>query len=129
MNEREWFQIAAYVGLLITFTPLLGGFMARVFSGERTFLTPLFSPVERWIFRPELSASFREPDTADKLFGNARHPPGSGGADLHLRHHDQFTAAGLGDIRGDDDFVSWRPSRRVVRGIQQQSGFPEHRKS
>jgi potassium-transporting ATPase potassium-binding subunit len=51
MNEREWFQITAYVGLLIIFTPLLGGFMARVFSGERTFLTRLLSPVERWVYR------------------------------------------------------------------------------
>ena len=51
MNERDWFQIAAYVGLLITFTPVLGGFMAKVFSGERTFLTSLLSPIERWIHR------------------------------------------------------------------------------
>jgi K+-transporting ATPase ATPase A chain len=39
------------VGLLVIFTPVLGGFMARVFSGERTFLTPLLSPVKRWIYR------------------------------------------------------------------------------
>jgi potassium-transporting ATPase potassium-binding subunit len=51
MNERDWFQIALYVGLLILGTPLLGGLMAKVSSGERTFLTPFLSPVERWIYR------------------------------------------------------------------------------
>lgn len=51
MNEREWFQVVAYIGLVILLTRLLGGFMAKVLSGERSFLMPLLSPVERWIYR------------------------------------------------------------------------------
>ena len=32
-------------------TPLLGGYMKRVFSGEKTFLDPVLGPVERGIYR------------------------------------------------------------------------------
>ena len=31
--------------------PLLGGYMARVFTGERVFLTPVVGPVERLTYR------------------------------------------------------------------------------
>jgi K+-transporting ATPase ATPase A chain len=51
MNERDFLQIAVYLGLLLLLTPLLGGFMAKVFSGQRTFLTRFLSPFERWIYR------------------------------------------------------------------------------
>lgn len=51
MNERDWIQVALYVGLLIVCTPILGGFMAKVFVGERTFLSRVLAPVERWIYR------------------------------------------------------------------------------
>src|SRR6478609_6585250 len=51
MNERDLLQLALFVAGLVVLTPLLGGFMARLFSGERTFLTPLFAPVERVIYR------------------------------------------------------------------------------
>ena len=51
MNERAWLQVILYVALLVATTPVLGGIMAKVFGGERTFLTPLLAPVERWIYR------------------------------------------------------------------------------
>jgi K+-transporting ATPase ATPase A chain len=51
MNERDGSQLAVYLGLLVLLTPLLGGFMARVLAGEKTFLSPVLAPVERWIYR------------------------------------------------------------------------------
>jgi K+-transporting ATPase ATPase A chain len=36
---------------VVLLTPPLGGFMARVMSGERTFLHPLLGPVERLVYR------------------------------------------------------------------------------
>lgn len=44
-------QILLYIGLLIALTPLLGGYMYRVFTGERTMLQRIFSPVERLLYR------------------------------------------------------------------------------
>src|SRR5512141_2781963 len=44
-------KIAVYLGLITTLTPLLGGYMKRVFSGERTILDPILRPLERGIYR------------------------------------------------------------------------------
>jgi K+-transporting ATPase ATPase A chain len=44
-------QIAVFLGLILAMTKPLGVFMARVFSGERTFLDPVMSPVERLLYR------------------------------------------------------------------------------
>ncbi|MCC6612322.1 MAG: potassium-transporting ATPase subunit KdpA [Anaerolineae bacterium] len=51
MTTLELVQIALYLGLLIVCTPLLGGYMARVFGGERTWLTPMLRPAENAIYR------------------------------------------------------------------------------
>jgi K+-transporting ATPase ATPase A chain len=51
MHERDFAQLALYLGALIVLTPLLGGFMARVFKGERTFLSPVLGPIERLIYK------------------------------------------------------------------------------
>jgi potassium-transporting ATPase potassium-binding subunit len=40
-------QVAVFCALLVAAMPLLGGYMARVFSGERVFLTPVVGPLER----------------------------------------------------------------------------------
>jgi K+-transporting ATPase ATPase A chain len=51
MNTFEWLQTALlFVVLLILIKPL-GSFMAKVFQGERTFLSPLLAPCERLIYR------------------------------------------------------------------------------
>lgn len=50
MSAPELLQIALYVVLLIAVTPLLGGYMARVFTGGRHPLVFL-RPVERLIYR------------------------------------------------------------------------------
>jgi K+-transporting ATPase ATPase A chain len=51
MNPTDWLQVAAYVAALVLLTPPLGAFMARVLKGERTFLHPVLSPVERLTYR------------------------------------------------------------------------------
>jgi potassium-transporting ATPase potassium-binding subunit len=51
MKVHEFIQLVLYFGLLIGLTPLLGGFMARVFDGKRTFLAGILGPVEKWIYR------------------------------------------------------------------------------
>jgi K+-transporting ATPase ATPase A chain len=48
---QGFLQIAAFCAILIAFVPLLGGYMARVFSDERVFLTPVVAPVERGLYR------------------------------------------------------------------------------
>src|SRR5260221_12381161 len=47
MTFNGWLQIAVYVLLILAVTKPLGIFMARVFAGERTFLTPILGPVGR----------------------------------------------------------------------------------
>ncbi len=51
MNVNDVIQLVLFFGLLIGLTPVLGGFMARVFEGKRTFLSGILGPVERWIYR------------------------------------------------------------------------------
>src|SRR5690349_8407132 len=48
---QGWFQIALFVAVLIALTPLLGGYMARLYGGERVLLTPVLAPVERLFLR------------------------------------------------------------------------------
>jgi K+-transporting ATPase ATPase A chain len=62
MTAQGWLQIAIYVGVLTALTPLLGGYMARVYTGERVFLTPIFGPVERLIYRLLRANPDREQD-------------------------------------------------------------------
>jgi K+-transporting ATPase ATPase A chain len=51
MQANDWAQIALFLAALVALTPVLGGFMARVFAGERTFLSPVLGPLERLIYR------------------------------------------------------------------------------
>ncbi|MEZ4866784.1 MAG: potassium-transporting ATPase subunit KdpA [Caldilineaceae bacterium] len=51
MTASEWSQLLLYFGLLILCTPLLGGYMARIYQGEHTWLTPLLQPLERTLYR------------------------------------------------------------------------------
>jgi potassium-transporting ATPase potassium-binding subunit len=44
-------QIAIYLAVLSALTPLLGGYMARVYRGERVFLSPVLDPFERLTYR------------------------------------------------------------------------------
>jgi K+-transporting ATPase ATPase A chain len=44
-------QIALFCAVLVATVPLLGGYMARVFGGDRVFLTPVVGPLERGTYR------------------------------------------------------------------------------
>jgi K+-transporting ATPase ATPase A chain len=51
VNTRDFVQLALFVAGIVAITPPLGRFMARVFAGERNFLSPIFAPPERLIYR------------------------------------------------------------------------------
>jgi K+-transporting ATPase ATPase A chain len=44
-------QFIAYLLILLVLTRPLGAYMARVFSGERIFLSPVIGPIERLVYR------------------------------------------------------------------------------
>jgi potassium-transporting ATPase potassium-binding subunit len=50
MTVNGWLQIALYCLIIVAITKPLGGYMTRVFAGERTFLSPVLRPVERLIY-------------------------------------------------------------------------------
>jgi len=51
MTTIGWLQIVIYFVVLILLVKPLGGYMAKVYQGERTFMSPLIAPVERLIYR------------------------------------------------------------------------------
>jgi K+-transporting ATPase ATPase A chain len=51
MTVNGWLQIALYCALLMLLTKPLGGYMTRVFSGERTPLSVVLRPLERGLYR------------------------------------------------------------------------------
>ena len=51
MTILGWVQIALYCVLIAALVRPLGGYMTRVFAGERTFLSPVLAPVERGFYR------------------------------------------------------------------------------
>ena len=50
MTANGWLQIGIYSLLILAVTKPLGVYMARVFEGERTFLSPVLGPVERAVY-------------------------------------------------------------------------------
>ncbi len=51
MTPHDWLLVALFLGILAALTPLLGGWMARVFTGQRHVLQRLLGPVERLVYR------------------------------------------------------------------------------
>jgi potassium-transporting ATPase potassium-binding subunit len=51
MTLIGWTQILIYCAIIIAITPVLGGYMTKVFGGERTFLSPILHPVEVVIYK------------------------------------------------------------------------------
>jgi potassium-transporting ATPase potassium-binding subunit len=51
MTLIGWIQILIYCAIIIAITPVLGGYMTKVFGGERTFLSPVLHPVEAVIYK------------------------------------------------------------------------------
>jgi K+-transporting ATPase ATPase A chain len=50
MTFNGWLQIAIYCIVIIAITRPLGGYMTRVFDGERTFLHPVLRPIELAVY-------------------------------------------------------------------------------
>jgi K+-transporting ATPase ATPase A chain len=50
MTVIGWIQILLYCAIIVAIVPYLGGYMTRVFNGERTFLTPVLRPVETMLY-------------------------------------------------------------------------------
>jgi len=48
---QGWFQIILFCLVFTACVPFLGGYMARVFTGERVFLSPVIGPLERLLYR------------------------------------------------------------------------------
>ena len=48
---QGWIQIMLFAAVVLAVVPLLGGYMARVFTNERVVLTPVIGPVERLVYR------------------------------------------------------------------------------
>lgn len=73
VTTLEILQIGIYLGLLILCVPLLGGYMARVFDGQKTLLTPVIHTVENGVYRligvnPEEEHNWRQYTIALLMF-------------------------------------------------------------
>jgi K+-transporting ATPase ATPase A chain len=62
MTGQGWFQIVLYLVVLTALTPLLGGYMARVYGGQRVALERVLGPVERLFYRAVRTDPEREQD-------------------------------------------------------------------
>jgi len=51
MTLVGWGQIALFCVIIVLITRPLGGYMSRVFTGERTLLSPIILPIERGLYR------------------------------------------------------------------------------
>jgi K+-transporting ATPase ATPase A chain len=50
MTVIGWIQIFLFCAIIVAITPLIGGYMTRVFNGERTFLSPVLRPIEAGLY-------------------------------------------------------------------------------
>ncbi|MGK9164822.1 potassium-transporting ATPase subunit KdpA [Inquilinus limosus] len=69
MTLNGWIQIALFCAIVILITRPLGGYMARVFAGERTFLSPILRPVERVFYAAAGVREEREQHWTGYAFG------------------------------------------------------------
>ena len=51
MDISAGWQVAIFFAVLLLTVKPVGAFMAAVYQGERTFLSPLLAPVERLLYR------------------------------------------------------------------------------
>jgi K+-transporting ATPase ATPase A chain len=51
MNIFSWLQLIFYMVVLIALAKPIGLYMTRIYQGEKTFLDPVFRPVEKLIYR------------------------------------------------------------------------------
>ncbi|WP_088226664.1 potassium-transporting ATPase subunit KdpA [Desulfosporosinus sp. FKB] len=69
MSTMDIVQILLYVVILTFLAVPLGRYMARVFSGEKTWTDPLFRPLERLIYR--LTGTDEQTETGWKQYAGA----------------------------------------------------------
>src|ERR1700750_1250443 len=50
MTAIGWIQILLFCAIIVALVKPLGAYMTRVFSGERTFLSPVLRPVEAAVY-------------------------------------------------------------------------------
>ncbi len=50
MTLNGWLQILVFCGIVLVLVKPLGAYMTRVFSGERTLLSPVLVPIERGLY-------------------------------------------------------------------------------
>ena len=150
MTFNGWLQIALYCVVIVLLVKPFGGYMTRVFTGERTFLSPVLSPVERVFYelggvdekqRPELGdlcrvdaavqpGRLRQPLCADALPGDAAVQPGrpvGGRGGPRLQHGDELRHQHqLAVLRARDDDELPRPDGGAHRA-QLRLGRDRHR--
>lgn len=51
MTGNDWLQIALFLAALLLLVKPLGGYMARVYQGDRTLLSRILGPIERLCYR------------------------------------------------------------------------------
>ena len=51
MTSTGFIQIALFCAIVLALTPFLGGYMTRVFNGQRTWLSPALRPLEAFLYR------------------------------------------------------------------------------
>src|SRR6266508_6973343 len=51
MTLNGWLQILFFLLAIFLITPVIGGYMARVFTGQRTWPDPVLRPFERLLYR------------------------------------------------------------------------------
>jgi K+-transporting ATPase ATPase A chain len=51
MTLEGWVQIALFAAVIVLIARPLGGYMTRVFNGDRTLLSPVLRPIERVLYK------------------------------------------------------------------------------
>jgi len=102
-----WIQIGLFVVLLLALAKPLGDYMARVYSGERTFLTPVLGWLERGLYR---LLGVRQDEECDwKAYGRAALVFNAVGCLVvyglqRFQHVLPLNPAGLGAVSPDSSF-------------------------
>ena len=50
MSPHDLLIIVLFIGILVSFTPFLGKWLASVLMGRQTWLSPVLGPVERCVY-------------------------------------------------------------------------------
>jgi len=69
LRMPDWVQLILFFLILAALIVPVGGFMAKMYTGEPTFLSPVVDPIERWILSAAGAGSGEEMDW--KLFAVA----------------------------------------------------------